>query len=58
MPVFDTKHMIISLLTDPRVMNKKNFAEGYNVLTGEVNNHSANNVLKQKVTTHFYTENI
>jgi hypothetical protein len=27
-PVFDTKHMIISLLTDPSVINKKNFAEG------------------------------
>jgi hypothetical protein len=27
-PVFDTKHMIISLLPDPSVMNKKNFAEG------------------------------
>jgi hypothetical protein len=42
-PGFDTKHMIISLLTDPSVMNKKNFAEGYNVLTGEVENHPANN---------------
>jgi hypothetical protein len=31
-PVFDTKHMIISLLSDPSVMNKNNFAEGYNVL--------------------------
>ncbi len=29
--VFDTKHMIISLLSDPSVMNEKNFAEGYNV---------------------------
>ncbi len=27
-PVFDTKHMLISLLTDPSVMNEKNFAEG------------------------------
>ncbi len=36
-PVFDTKHMIISL------MNEKNFSEGYNMLTGEVDNHSANN---------------
>jgi hypothetical protein len=35
--------MIISLLSDPRVMNKKNFAEGYNVLTGDVDNHPANN---------------
>ncbi len=42
-PVFDTNHMIISLLSDPSVMKKKNFAEGYNVLTGEVDNHPANN---------------
>jgi hypothetical protein len=35
--------MIISLLSDPSVMNKKNFAEGYNVLTGEVDNHPTNN---------------
>jgi hypothetical protein len=24
-------------------MNKKNLAEGYNVLTGKIDNHSANN---------------
>jgi hypothetical protein len=42
-PVFDTKHMIISLLTDPSVMNEKNFAKGYNMFTGEVDNHPANN---------------
>ncbi len=41
-PVFDTRHMIISLLSDPSVMDEKNFAEGYNVLTGEVDNHPAN----------------
>ncbi len=41
-PVFDTKHMIISLLPDPSVMNKKNFAEGYDALTGEGDNHPAN----------------
>jgi hypothetical protein len=35
--------MIISLLSDPSVMSEKNFAEGYNVLTGEVYNHPANN---------------
>ncbi len=34
--------MIISLLTEPSVMNKKNFAEEYDVLTGEVDNHPAN----------------
>jgi hypothetical protein len=41
-PVFDAKHMIISLLSDPSVMNEKNFAEGYHVLTGKVDNHPAN----------------
>jgi hypothetical protein len=35
-PVFDTKEMIISLLTDPLIMTNSNYAEGYNVLTGEV----------------------
>jgi hypothetical protein len=33
--------MIISFLTDPSVINEKNFAEGYNVLTGKVDNHPA-----------------
>ncbi len=35
--------MIISLLSDPSVTNKKTFAKGYNVLTGKVDNHPANN---------------
>ncbi len=35
--------MIIRLLSDPSVMNEKNFAEGCNVLTGKVDNHPANN---------------
>jgi hypothetical protein len=35
--------LLISLLSDPSVMNKKNFAEGHNVLTGEVENHPSNN---------------
>jgi hypothetical protein len=37
-PVFDTKAMIISLLTvtDTSNMTPSNFAEGYNVLTGEI----------------------
>jgi hypothetical protein len=42
-PVFDAKHMIISLLSVPSVMNEKNFEEGCNVLTGEFDNHPANN---------------
>ena len=41
--VFDSKHMIFSLLTDLSVMIEKNLAERYNVLTGEVDNHPANN---------------
>jgi hypothetical protein len=39
---FDTKQMIISLLLDPSVMNKTNFAKGHDVLTGKVDNHPAN----------------
>ncbi len=35
-PVFDAKHMIKSLLTNPSLMKESNFIEGYNVLTGEV----------------------
>ncbi len=35
-PVFDTKEMIISLLMDSTLMTESNFAEGYNVLTGDV----------------------
>jgi hypothetical protein len=34
--VFDTKEMIISLLTDPFLMTDSNFAKGYNVLTKKV----------------------
>jgi hypothetical protein len=35
--------MIIGLLSDPSLMNEKNFAEAYNMLTGKVDNHPANN---------------
>ena len=41
-PVFNTKHMIISLLTDPTLMNEQFFPEGYNVLTGVVENNTVN----------------
>jgi hypothetical protein len=34
--------MIISLLTDPTLMMEHFFPEGYNVLTGQLDNHSAN----------------
>ena len=33
-PVFNTKHMIMNLLTDSKLMNDQNFPKGYNVLTG------------------------
>ncbi len=35
-PVFDNKEMIISILTDKTLMTDKNFAEGYNVLSSDV----------------------
>ncbi len=41
-PVLDTKHMIISLLSDPSLINEKNFVEGYNVFTGKVGHHPSN----------------
>ncbi len=34
--------MIMSLLTNPTLMNDQFFPEGYNVLTGQLENHSAN----------------
>ena len=34
--------MIMSLLTDPTLMNDQFFPEGYNVFTGQIENHSAN----------------
>jgi hypothetical protein len=44
-PVFDMKEMLISILTDKTLMSNTNFAEGYNVLTGDVDN---NNPCNQK----------
>ena len=42
-PVFDAKAMIMDLLSNPTVMQKSNFADGYDVLTGAVDeNHPAN----------------
>ena len=42
-PVFDAKSMIMDLLTNPVLMRKENFAEGYDIFTGDVeNNHIAN----------------
>jgi hypothetical protein len=50
-PVFDTKEMIISLLTDPLLMNDSNFAKGYNVRTGEVDMNNPCNLKYGKVHT-------
>jgi hypothetical protein len=44
-PVFDMKEMLISILTDKTLMSNTNFVEGYNVLTGDVDN---NNPCNQK----------
>jgi hypothetical protein len=44
-PVFDMKEMLVSILTDKTLMSNTNFAEGYNVLTGDVDN---NNPCNQK----------
>jgi hypothetical protein len=44
-PVFDMKEMLISILTEKTLLSKTNFAEGYNVLTGDVDN---NNPCNQK----------
>ena len=36
-PVFDAKSMILDLVTNPdTIMNENNFAPGYNVFTGDV----------------------
>ena len=42
-PVFDAKAMILDILNNPTCMMQSNFAVGYNVLTGSVDqNHPAN----------------
>jgi len=42
-PVFDAKSMIMDLQSNPIVMQQSNFADGYDVLTGAVDeNHPAN----------------
>jgi hypothetical protein len=50
-PVFDTKEMIIHLLTDSLLMTDSNFAKGYNVLTGEVDMNNPYNSKYGKVHT-------
>jgi hypothetical protein len=42
-PVFDMKEMLTSLLTDQTIMVDKNFADGYDVLTGDVDVNNPSN---------------
>ena len=42
-PVFDAKAMILDLLTNPSLMKTKNFAKGYDVLTGNVDDNVMSN---------------
>jgi hypothetical protein len=44
-PVFDMKELLVSILTDKTLMSNTNFTEGYNILTGDVDN---NNPCNQK----------
>jgi len=42
-PVFNTKYMIMSLLSDQKLMNDQFFPDGYNIFTGDVDqSHPAN----------------
>ena len=34
--MFDAKSMILDLVTNPDTMNENNFATGYNVITGDI----------------------
>jgi hypothetical protein len=44
-PVFDAKAMIMDILTNPVLMKKENFAQGYDIFSGDVDiTHSANSV--------------
>jgi len=42
-PVFDMKEMLTSLLTDQTIMVDTNFADGFNVLTGDVDVNNPSN---------------
>ncbi len=42
-PEFDMKEMLTSLLTDQTIMVDTNFADGYDVLTGDVNVNNPSN---------------
>jgi hypothetical protein len=42
-PVFDMKSMLISILADTSRMSPNNFADGYDVLSGNVDQHHLSN---------------
>jgi hypothetical protein len=50
-PVFDMKEMLVSIFTDKTLMLNTTFVEGYNVLTGDVNNKNPCNQKYGKVHT-------
>jgi hypothetical protein len=50
-PIFNIKEMIISLLTDKSLMRESNFAEGYNVLMGAVDEDHPSNSKYGKIHT-------
>jgi hypothetical protein len=50
-PVFDMKEMLASLLTDQTIMVDTNFADGYDVLTGDVDVNNPTNVAYREVHT-------
>ncbi len=50
-PVIDMKEMITSFLTDCTIMVNTNFAEGYNVLTGDVDANNPSNDMYEEVHT-------
>ena len=43
-PVFNAKHMILDLLTDKNLLNKSNFAEGYDIFSDDVMNQTKSTV--------------
>ena len=51
-PVFDIKAMIISLLSDNSLMDKNNFAEGYNIFNGDVYENLTPNMVRCILETH------
>ena len=50
-PVFDAKAMIMDILTNAELMKKENFAEGYDIFSGDVDIHHLANKLYGEIHT-------